>query len=312
MRPDIPPSRPYKLIHIHSSITDRAPVGDRETMLLGSRLLTSARFALVCTVATVVHAQGTELTVADYTAAEKMMAYNLNPLVDHTVAAPAWLPDGRFWYRDTVAGTSTYMLVDPAKKQQVPAFDAARLAPALTAALVSKPALDPKHLPVSDFTLADADKTLLATVSGRRVRCDLAASTCKTLDAPNQPAGQAPPRGRRAPLSLSPDKTKEAFIRDWNLWVRDLNTGKETQLTKDGVKDFGYATDNAGWKHTDAAIVRWSPDSKKIATFQQDQRQTGEMYLVPVTNTHPKLEAWKYPPRRRQRGDDDPARHPQR
>ena len=31
------------------------------------------------------------------------------------------------------------------------------------------------------------------------------------------------------------------------LWVRDVATGKETQLTTDGVKDFGYATDNAGW-----------------------------------------------------------------
>ena len=39
----------------------------------------------------------------------------------------------------------------------------------------------------------------------------------------------------------------------------------------------------------------WSPDSKKIATFQQDQRKDGEMYLVPVTNGHPALKAWKYP-----------------
>ena len=94
---------------------------------------------------------------------------------------------------------------------------------------------------------------------------------------------------------MSPDKKKEAFIRDYNLWVRDVATGTETQLTTDGVKDYGYATDNAGWTHTDGAVLLWSPDSKKIATFQQDQRKTGEMYLVPVTNSHPKLEAWKYP-----------------
>jgi hypothetical protein len=48
-------------------------------------------------------------------------------------------------------------------------------------------------------------------------------------------------------------------------------------------------------EHSDAAILLWSPDSKKIATFQQDQRKTGEMYLVPVTNSHPTLKAWKYP-----------------
>ena len=78
----------------------------------------------------------------------------------------------------------------------------------------------------------------------------------------------------------SPDGKRSVFIRDWNLWVRDVATGKETQLTTDGVKDFGYATDNAGWTRSDRPIVVWSPDSKKIATFQQDQRKVGEMYLV--------------------------------
>ena len=56
---------------------------------------------------------------------------------------------------------------------------------------------------------------------------------------------------------------------------------RSAQLTTDGAKDFGYATDNAGW--SDAATARscsWSPDSKKIATQQQDERKVGEMYLV--------------------------------
>lgn len=94
---------------------------------------------------------------------------------------------------------------------------------------------------------------------------------------------------------VSPNGKKAAFIRDWNLWVRDIATGKETQLTTDGVKDFGYATDNAGWKHSDRAILLWSPDSKKIATFQQDQRHIKDMYLVSTNVGAPKLEAWKYP-----------------
>jgi len=93
----------------------------------------------------------------------------------------------------------------------------------------------------------------------------------------------------------SPDGKKTAFIRDWNLWMRDVATKAETQLTKDGIKDFGYATDNAGWKHSDRAILLWSPDSKKIATFQQDQRYVSDMYLVSTNVGTPKLEAWKYP-----------------
>ena len=96
-------------------------------------------------------------------------------------------------------------------------------------------------------------------------------------------------------MTLSPDGTRAAFIRDWNLWMRDVATGRETQLTRDGVKDFGYATDNAGWSSSDRAILVWSPDSKKIATFQQDQRNVGEMYLVGTQVGHPELRAWKYP-----------------
>jgi dipeptidyl aminopeptidase/acylaminoacyl peptidase len=94
---------------------------------------------------------------------------------------------------------------------------------------------------------------------------------------------------------LSPDMSKVAFIRDWSLWMRDLSSKKETQLTTDGVENFGYATDNAGWTHSDNAIVAWSPDSKKIATFQQDQRHVSNMYLVTTNVGAPRLEAWKYP-----------------
>lgn len=95
--------------------------------------------------------------------------------------------------------------------------------------------------------------------------------------------------------SVSPDGKKAVFIRDWNLWVRDLQTNEEKQLTNDGIKDFGYATDNAGWRKSDRPIVLWSPDSKKIATYQQDQRHVSEMYLVTTNVGAPKLEAWKYP-----------------
>ncbi len=93
----------------------------------------------------------------------------------------------------------------------------------------------------------------------------------------------------------SPDGKKAAYIKDWNLWVRDNETKKETQLTTDGIKDFGYATDNAGWTHSDRAVLVWSPDSKKIATFQQDQRNVSDMYLASTNVGAPKLEAWKYP-----------------
>lgn len=103
--------------------------------------------------------------------------------------------------------------------------------------------------------------------------------------------------GRRgaADQVVSPDGKKAVFIKDYNLWVRDLASGQETQLTTDGVKDFGYATDNAGWKSGNGPIVRWSPDSRKVFTFQQDERNVGEMYLVTTNVGHPVLHEWKYP-----------------
>ncbi|HEY0777196.1 MAG TPA: DPP IV N-terminal domain-containing protein [Gemmatirosa sp.] len=100
-------------------------------------------------------------------------------------------------------------------------------------------------------------------------------------------------------MAVSPDGRRVAFVRDDNLWVRDADGGREQQLTTDGTKNYGYATDNAGWVRSGRAVVRWSPDSKKIATFQQDDRAVGDFYLVRTSTAprvgHPRLEAWKYP-----------------
>jgi dipeptidyl-peptidase-4 len=94
---------------------------------------------------------------------------------------------------------------------------------------------------------------------------------------------------------LSPSGLQVAFIKDWNLWVRDLASKKETQLTTDGIENFGYATDNAGWKHSNRPILTWSPDSRRIATFRQDQRHVSDMYLVRTQVGAPELQSWKYP-----------------
>lgn len=94
---------------------------------------------------------------------------------------------------------------------------------------------------------------------------------------------------------LSPDKTKAVFIKDWNLWVRNVVSGEEKQLTTDGIENYGYATDNAGWRQSERPIVLWSPDSKKIATFQQDQRHVSDMHLVSTNVGAPKIKTWKYP-----------------
>jgi len=74
-----------------------------------------------------------------------------------------------------------------------------------------------------------------------------------------------------------------------------LETNKRTQITFDGKKDYGYATNNAGWVKSDGAVLKWSPNSDKIATFQQDAREVGMMYLTSSNVGHPRLQAWKHP-----------------
>ena len=260
-------------------------------MFRGNGLRPALALIVVCLTVAAAAQQGRQLTMADYTQAEKFMNYNVNPLVFHGVEHPEWISGDRFWYRDLGPEGMTYMLVDAAKGTKEPVFDHARLAAALTAAGARRES-DPHHLVLDELTLDGA--TVTVSAAGAKYRCDLSGKgTCAAIG--SAPGGRGPGRRSYVEPVLSPDGKKGAFIRDWNLWVRDTATGKETQLTTDGVKDYGYATDNAGWQSSDNAILVWSPDSKKIATFQQDQRKDGEMYLVPVTNGHPQLRAWKYP-----------------
>jgi dipeptidyl-peptidase 4 len=192
------------------------------------------------------------VTAADYERAARFLPQSVNGLVVGGSVAPTWLPDGRFWYRNTTLAGPEIVVVDPARRS--------------------------------------------------RERCEAAATSCAgvTITAGGGGAlggrrGGGPTSSTGQPLALSPDGKRGAFVRDWNLWVRDMATGQERVLTTDGTKYFGYATDNAGWSSSDRAMVAWSPDSRKLATQQQDERDVGEMYLVPTVVGHPTLRVSKFP-----------------
>ena len=233
--------------------------------------------------------QGVVLTVADYAHAESMLNYNTEQLVDHGSVRPNWLAGDRFWYRDLNASGSEFILVDPARKTRSAAFDQQKLAAALSEASGTK--YEAAQLPFQTFTYTPDGKAILFQADDKHWKCDLQTYQCT----PDSKPGPAAGRGGRSDEVASPDGKKSAFIRDYNLWVRDITTREETQLTTDGVRDFGYATDNAGWKSGDGPILLWSPDSRKIATFQQDERNVSEMYLVTTNVGKPVLKAWKYP-----------------
>ena len=241
-------------------------------------------------------AQRRAVTVADYDRAVSMLGPSVNPLVVGGAANVAWLADGRFWYRSVTPGGSEFVVINPGKRSRTPLFDHAKIAEALTTATGS--AQSATGLPFQTIELSADLANVSFNVAAHRYRCDIRSSACIDIGAaqPERARFGPPAGGRGGALAVtSPDGRREAFVRNWNLWVRDVATKAETPLTTDGVKNFGYATDNAGWITSDRAVLLWSPDSRKIATQQQDERTVGEMYLVETRVGHPVLKAWKYP-----------------
>ncbi len=235
-------------------------------------------------------AQNKPLTEQDYARAEQFLSYNVEPFVDGTTVRPSWTNGEQLIYLATTKNGSEFLRVDPVKKTKLAVFDHQKLAEALSKA--TGKTYQAYKLPFQTISLSSDEKSFQFFADEK--------SWTYQIDKNALAEGRASARpsvGRMggAAESVSPDGKKAVFIKDWNLWLRDIAAKKETQLTFDGVKDYGYATDNAGWKSSDRPIVRWSPDSKKLTTFQQDQRHLSDMYLVTTNVGSPTLKAWKYP-----------------
>ena len=238
---------------------------------------------IACVMILFVSAQpGKVYTKEDYQHAESMMGYSTQQYVDRGNVIPNWMAGDKFWYRVLTAKGSEFVVVDPAKGIRTTAFNHQKLAEALSKAIGRN--YTAETLPFQSFSYATEGNGIIFRADSKQWKYDLqtgvlANDTSKVNNNNmNRPGGGF--RGGRTPEVLSPDRSKAVFIKDYNLWVRDIKTNEQKQLTTDGIKDFGYATDNAGWTSSDGAIVRWSPDSKKVATFKQDQRNVGDMYLA--------------------------------
>ncbi len=231
-----------------------------------------------------------QFTTEDYDRAVRFLGQHVSALVvGGTAPNVSWLTDGKFYYRSVRPTGTEFVLVDPKAKSRSALFDHAKIAAALSSAAGGS--YTAATLPFQTVELSADRSSVSMNVGTRRFSCAVTGVTCMALGQ----ATSAGPAGRGALSVISPDGKRAAYVKDWNLWVRDIATGAETPLTTDGVKNFGYATDNAGWVTSDRAILLWSPDSKKIATQQQDERNVGDMFLVQTKVGHPTLRAWKYP-----------------
>ena len=96
---------------------------------------------------------------------------------------------------------------------------------------------------------------------------------------------------------LSPNGNYAGYVKEHNLFIIELSTGKETQLTFDGNKnilngefDWVYEEEFSiadGWK--------WSPDGSKIAFWKFDQTRVKEFYLIDEMYAYNKVMPLKYP-----------------
>ena len=81
----------------------------------------------------------------------------------------------------------------------------------------------------------------------------------------------------------SPDSLLVAFIRDNNVWVGDREGANAFPLTYDGTDGDAYSE------------IRWSPDSRKFATFRWDMSMVKPFWVInSITEPRPTLETYKY------------------
>jgi len=96
---------------------------------------------------------------------------------------------------------------------------------------------------------------------------------------------------------LSPDGSKIGYERDGDLFVYDLEAQKETQLTNSAKKYFYNG--RFGWVYEEefglAQAWVWSPDSKKIAYWQTDERHVNIFQMTDYSGQHPEYEKIPYP-----------------
>ncbi len=225
-----------------------------------------------------------QVTEEDYKRAEKFLSSYTNDLVYGTISGEQWTNDDLLIYRHSLADGTEFMVADPESGSKERAFDHDRIANVLSGMMDEE--VTPLELPFRSFEFIQDRKAITFSTGGKNYQCTLTEYECEIT-------GETSSRSWNE--SISPDGEKAVFIRDHNLFIRDLENNRITQLTYDGSENFGYAINNAGWVKRDSPVLLWSPDSKRISTFKQDARGVGEMYLASTKVGHPELETWKYP-----------------
>ncbi len=261
-------------------------------------IVNSMRFLLMAAVCGGVYvsmcrAQG---TAEDYQRAVKFIQANATRVSKMGDVTPHWINGtSRFWYIVVAFGNKQFVAVDPDHSTKGPAFDHEKLAAALTRA--ARRNYEANNLPFDTFTYSEDGKSIKFEADQTKWSCTTTEYVCSHDPAPAAAQYEV----------LSPNGRWAAFVRGYNLWLRDTSTGQEMQLTRDGEKGYDYATPlpslavmvRQGTEEPRAnAAVQWAPDSTKLLTYRLDSRNAGRfsaLQFVPPDQMRPKDFTYAYP-----------------
>ena len=249
--------------------------------------------ALLLLSASVALAQG---SLEDYQRAERFLPGNVRHLVYVADVMTHWIEKtNRFWYRRPGLNDAQFVLVDAEQNTSGPAFDHERLAAALSHA--AKQNYSPSALPFSEIDFVDSGKAIHFSVDDAQWTCSLATYECQrdqsAVAKPNEVA--------------SPNKRWTAYVKEHNLYLRDVLTGTVLQLTNDGAAGWDYATplpslrvmvDQGTEDVKQPAGVFWAPDSSRLITYRIDSRNSGRftsLQFVPPNQLRPRPFTYVYP-----------------
>lgn len=96
----------------------------------------------------------------------------------------------------------------------------------------------------------------------------------------------------------SPDGSMVSYIYENNLYIKDIASGRITQVTTDGKRN-SIINGTTDWVYEEEfAIIKaygWSPDSRHIAYLRFDESTVKEFTLTYYAELYPDLYTFKYP-----------------